>query len=94
MLPPLSPQMPLMAWWALVVILTGAASSWSLHLSVGSTLQRRCQRIFLACLMLVGLATMVGVALGPAYWSVAGTTLCFMVLAATCDAGRFGRGVA
>lgn len=65
--------------------LLGLTSAAVARLSEGSSRQRSGQRLFLACLGLVGAATVVSVFLGPGCWLSSGTTFSLMVLGATCD---------
>lgn len=59
--------------------------AWLARLSEGSRNQAPCQWLFLAFLGLMGMVTMLSVALGPRYWLVSGATLSVMVLAAIWD---------
>src|SRR5205807_2201261 len=72
--------------WILSIIQTlGLTSAWLARLSEGSRRQTWCQRFFFACLAMVGVATVVSMALSSAAWLICGTTLSLMVLAATWD---------
>ena len=74
--------------WSLGVIqILGLISAWLARLSEGSPSQVSCQRLFLACLALVGLTTMASIALSPTpkYWLASGVTLSVMILAAIWD---------
>lgn len=75
--------------WALVAIqILGIISAGVARLSEGSRRQTCCQRFFFALLLLVGLATVVAVTLGPACWLISSSTLSLMVLTVTCDFRR------
>jgi len=63
----------------------GLASAFLTRFSEGSHCQGWCQSIFLACLGIVGLATMASLQLNVGGWYLSGTTLALMVVAATCD---------
>jgi hypothetical protein len=70
----------------------GLVSATIARLGEGSGCQTLCQRVFLACLGLVGVATAVSVGLlAPGAWVACGATLSLMVLMATCDFGRASR---
>jgi len=74
--------------WSLGVIqILGLISAWLARLSEGSASQASCQRLFIACLALVGLTTMASIALSPTpkYWLASGVTLGVMILAAIWD---------
>ncbi len=68
----------------------GLTSACAARLAGGSR-REVCQRLFLAFLLLIGVATMVAVALGPRFWLTSGVTLALMVLTATGDLGRSGQ---
>jgi hypothetical protein len=75
-----------MLGWSLGVIqVVGLLSAWLARLNEGSTRQVWCHWLFVACLALIGLATMAFVAIGARYWLASGTTLSVMVLAAVWD---------
>jgi hypothetical protein len=63
----------------------GLASTWLARLSEGSRSQAPCQWLFFACLGLIGLLTLLAIALGPGYGLACGTTLAVMVLGAIWD---------
>ncbi len=75
----------LFAWALGILQIAGLASAWLARLTEGSPRQASCQRIFLGCLGLIGLATMLSVTLGPRYWVTTCTTLALMVLGAIWD---------
>jgi len=66
----------------------GLLSAWVARLSEGSRRQVLCQRLFMACLLLVGLAAVALPQTGSGCWMLASATLPVMVLLATYDFGR------
>lgn len=70
---------------------TGLLSAVVARLSTGSRCQCSTQWLFLGCMALVGVATMVSLSLGPGFWVTSGTTFSLMVLTATCDFGQSRR---
>jgi hypothetical protein len=66
----------------------GLASAWFARLSDGCRPQRFCQRLFIACLVVVGASTIVCIGLWPACWLGCGVTMSLMVLTVTCDFRR------
>ena len=77
---------PVSLVWILVSIqIVGLASAWLARLSEGSRGQSSCQWLFFGCLALMGLTTMISLAVGPKYWLVSGATLSVMVLGAVWD---------
>lgn len=75
----------LLVWLLAVAQLAGLVSAWLARLSEGSARQACCQRLFVACVALLGLLTMVTVAMGARYWWASGGTLSAMILAAVWD---------
>jgi hypothetical protein len=73
------------AWLLGFIQIAGLLSAWLARLSEGSRRQAWCQRLFVACLALVGLTTMLVVALGARHWVASGATLSAMILAAIWD---------
>lgn len=63
----------------------GLISAFLTRFSEGSHCQGRCQTIFLACLGVVGLATIASLQLNVGGWYLSGMTLALMVVAATYD---------
>ena len=72
----------------------GLVSAAVARMAEGSRRQSLCQRIFFACLGLVGLATALTVAVASGIWILSAGTLSLMVLMATCDFGSQGRAAA
>jgi len=68
--------------------LLGLLSAWCARLSEGSRCQTSFQRLFLACLFLVGGMTIASILIGSGCWLLLGITLSLMVLTATCDFTR------
>jgi hypothetical protein len=75
-------------WGMAAVQILGLLSAWIARLSEGSRRQVLCQRLFMACLLLVGLAAVAVPQTGSGCWMVASATLPLMVLMATYDFGR------
>lgn len=73
------------AWFLGLIPIAGLLCAWLARLSEGSCRQAWCQRLFVACLAIVGLLTMAFVALGARYWLASGATLSVMILAAVWD---------
>ena len=74
------------AWFLGFIQIAGLASAWLARLNEGSPQQAWWHRLFVGCLALVGLSTMVFVIFGARYWLVSGATLSAMILAAVWDA--------
>ncbi len=70
-----------------LLLVVGVLSGWLARAAEGSAYQTACQRLFAVCLALVGLANLVSIGLPPGYWITCGTSLCVMVLTATCHTG-------
>ncbi|MCR4413685.1 MAG: hypothetical protein NUV77_14795 [Thermoguttaceae bacterium] len=77
----------LVAGLATVQVL-GLFASLGTRLSTGSRFEGKCRCLFLALLGLAGMATVVALAMTPAYWVVSGASFSVMVLVATCDFQR------
>ncbi|MEX0676135.1 MAG: hypothetical protein WD063_03620 [Pirellulales bacterium] len=80
-----------LTWFLGLIQIAGLLSAWLARLSEGSSRQVWCQRLFVGCLALVGLSTMVVVALGARYWVASGATLSAMILAAVWDFSAHAR---
>ncbi|HUY89744.1 MAG TPA: hypothetical protein VMV10_13490 [Pirellulales bacterium] len=65
----------------------GLASACLARIGEGSIRQTSCQRLFLGCLALVGVSTMLAMLVGPGACVASGATLAVMVLTATWDFG-------
>ena len=76
---------PTTLWLLIGAQFLGISSAWLARLSEGSPRQAVSQRMFFGVLPLVGVATMVALAVGPGCWLACSTTLAFMVLTVTCD---------
>jgi len=81
----------LFSWCLVAVQAAGLLSAGLARLVEGSRLQTPCQRLFLGCLGLVGVATMGASLLSPGACLISGTTLAVMALATTWDVGHVGR---
>ena len=74
------------AFWILTLVqILGLGSAWFARLSEGSSRQALCQRLFFGCLILVGVAMIPALKLGPGFWFSSGATLSLMILAVTYD---------
>ncbi|MGD9719769.1 MAG: hypothetical protein AB7O59_00960 [Pirellulales bacterium] len=72
-------------WTLGFVQFAGLVSAWLARMSEGSRGQSSCHWLFLACLGLIGMGTMVSVSLGPRYLLFSCLTLSIMVLVAVWD---------
>jgi hypothetical protein len=59
-------------WYLAVVLVVGLASAVLARVSEGSCLQTWCQRLFVGCLALVGVATFASLGLGRDCWLMSG----------------------
>ena len=75
-------------WLLLAVELLGLISAVAARLGEGSRGEAWAQRLFLAMMGVVGVATIFSLGFGPQYWPTAGATLSLMVLITTWDFGR------
>jgi hypothetical protein len=74
--------------YVLAIIQTiGLASACLARMGEGSIRQASCQRLFLGCLAMVGVSTMLALHVGPGACIGSGATLAVMVLTATWDFG-------
>ena len=71
--------------------LAGVFGAVMARFSAGSRRELWCQRLFWACLCLVGMTTMVAAELWPECWPTLATTFSVMVLIVTVDFRRSGR---
>ncbi len=78
-------EIPHWGWFLAGVQVIGLLSAWLARLSEGSCNQVWCQRLFVACLAIMGMTTMAFVAVGTRQWLASGTTMSVMVLAAVWD---------
>jgi hypothetical protein len=79
-------QHPALFFWGLAFVqLLGLTSACTARLSEGSRRQRPFQRLFFACLVLIGAVTIVTLGFGWGCWLLCGTTLSVMVLTVTWD---------
>ncbi|MGA2032909.1 MAG: hypothetical protein ABSG68_11665 [Thermoguttaceae bacterium] len=77
-------------WVVMAVQVIGLGSAWIARAGEGSHRQKPLQNVFAACLVLVGLATVFALGLGPGCWLSSGTTFSIMVLTVTGDPTRTG----
>ena len=75
-------------WVVLGVQVLGLGSAWLTRRSEGSPLQSTIQAFFFVALVLVGIATIVAIGLGPACWLASGTTLSLMVVGVVWECDR------
>lgn len=75
-------------WLLLAVQALGLTSAWLARQTHGCAWEGTCQRLFLACLGLVGLTALAGPAIGPCYCLSSGLSLAFMVVGAITDFGK------
>jgi len=78
-------DIPAVMWILVGIQVAGLVSAGLTRIAEGSCCQSYCQWVFLGCLGLVGMATVVSIGLGPGWWLPSGATLSSMVLAAICD---------
>lgn len=84
----------LTVWYLAVVLVVSQASAWAARLSEGSRLQTLAQRLFFACLALVGASTMISLWWGPGCCVLSGFSLAGMAVVATWDLGSARRAAA
>jgi len=77
----------LLVYGLVAVQIVGLASACLTRIGERSTRQASYQRIFLGCLSLVGLATLISMLIGPGTCMMSGAALAVMVLMATWDFG-------
>jgi len=75
-------------WLLLAVELLGLISAAAARFSEGTRGEAWSQRIFLAMMGVVGVATIFSLGVGPTCWPTAGATFSLMLLIATSDFGR------
>jgi hypothetical protein len=76
---------PTVLWLLIAAQLVGFVSAGLARLSEGSAGQTISQWMFFGILPLVGVATIVAIAVGPGCWLACSATLAVMVLTVTCD---------
>jgi hypothetical protein len=79
---------PAALWLLIAMQFLGVLSAFAARLSEGSPRQAISQGMFLGVLPLMGVATLVALAVGPGCWLACSATLAFMVLTVTCDFRR------
>lgn len=87
-MPAITPESPALLCCLGAVQVLGLLSAALARLGEGSRRQVVCQRLFLACLGLVGLGTIVSLGMPSGWWVASGSTLSLMVVTATWDCGR------
>lgn len=78
-------QPSFLIWGLALIQIVGLASAWLARMSEGSRSQVSCHRVFFCCLAMMGLTTMIALAVTPKYWLTSGTTLSLMVISAVWD---------
>jgi hypothetical protein len=76
---------PLMFWLMACIPVIGLFSLALTRVGENTTACLACRCIFVACLLLVGMATMLSVVSGLGQWAVGGATLSVMVVGSTLD---------
>ncbi|MBC7853907.1 MAG: hypothetical protein IAF94_10755 [Pirellulaceae bacterium] len=76
---------PLVFWAAALVQVLGLASVLFARLPRASTAQDYGHGVYLGCLVVLGLATMVAIGSGSGYWAWCGTTFSLMCVGGTFD---------
>ena len=76
---------PVAFWLMTTVQIAGLFSLALTRVGEHTTASLPCRRIFFACLLLVGLATMLSVASRTGHWTMGGATLSLMVVGSTLD---------
>jgi hypothetical protein len=79
---------PAALWVLIAAQCLGVLTACAARLSEGSSRQAIGQGMFLGVLLLIGVATLVALAVGPGCWLGCSATLAFMVLTVTCDFRR------
>ncbi len=72
-------------WLFIGAQVIGVSSAWLARISEGSPRQHVSQWLFFGILSLMGVITMLALALGPGCWIASSTTFAVMVLTVTCD---------
>ena len=80
---------PLVFWAAAGVQVLGLASVLLARLPRATTAHDYGRGIYLGCLVVLGLATMVAIGSGSGYWAWCGTTFSLMCVGGTFDMGTF-----
>ena len=79
---------PAALWLLVAAQILGVLTAFAARFSEGSPRQAISQGVFLAVLLLMGVATLVALAVGPGCWLGCATTLAVMILTVTCDLRR------
>jgi hypothetical protein len=70
--------------WAIIHVL-GLVSAWLARVSECSGHYNLGYSLFLGCLAMVGIATVIALASGPGLWVISAAILAVMILIGTCD---------
>lgn len=88
----MAPSNPALFVWLLAALhLIGLVSMFLARVPHSHSVHRPCQRLFLACLFFVGLATMFTICVQSNCWVWSGTTFSVMAVGATFDYGPAAR---
>jgi hypothetical protein len=79
---------PAALWLLVAVQILGVLTGFAARFSEGSPRQAIIHGLFFAVLLLMGVATLVALAVGPGCWLGCATTLAVMILTVTCDLRR------
>ncbi len=74
-------------WIVVAVQVAGLLSAWLARRSAGGPGQRPCQWLFLSCLTLVGLTSVVSMGISATSWLFSAATLALMIIGAVWDVG-------
>lgn len=72
-------------WGLLAILPAGLFSTWFARVTAGSEQQVSGQRVFLACLLLVGIATFIAFLSGARFALITSAVLSIMVIGVTCE---------
>jgi len=79
---------PAALWLLVAAQILGVLSAFAARFSEGSPRQAISQAMFLGVLPLMGVATLLALAVGPGCWLGCAATLAVMILTVTCDFRR------
>ena len=72
-------------WLLASIQVLGAATALMARLGERSAFQSSCHRVFMAALLLVGIATAASLTMGPGVALIGGASLAIMAVAAVCE---------
>jgi hypothetical protein len=76
---------PAVLWLLVAMQFIGVLSAFVARVSEGTSHQAFSQGMFLGSLTLMGVATLIALAIGPGCWLACCTALAIMILMVTCD---------